>query len=461
VDAFRHYLKGLEQSEELRAFSSPMSVKFETAAVMQKLEKEQGPAALFTNILPFKKWRLVGNLYTSLKRLAFGLNVPHGADFKPALLEKCSQLGSTKPEVNGHLVTDAPLQENMHDKNIDLLNLLPAPIHCVHDSGPFITAGVVIAKDPVSGKTGTQVIMIEVKHGNHLMTSPVTPPIDAFYRQAEKMNQPLEVAVVIGVEPTIMFAACSPPLLSKGNKLALASLLRGSPIPLVSCATIDIEVPAGAEVVLEGVAIPHQRERMGPWGNYLKSYSRYDEKPIMEVRCVRHRNNPIYQDILANGKETTLLIALPTEIVLYQELTATFTNVQDVHVTLDSCGLQAIVSLVKGVGNNSLEMVEFVLGRFLMKSVILVDSDIDIYDSTDVAWALATRVQASKDFIILPGMPSVPLDPLATQGKTDKWGINATRKPGPEPERFQKADLPQEAKDKIETEWKKLTAGTL
>ena len=458
MDAFRHYLKGLEQSEELRAFSSPISVKFETAAVMQKLEKEQGPAALFTNIPPFKKWCLVGNLYASLDRLAFGLNLPHGAAFKPALLEKCSQLGSTKPVINGHLVTDAPLQENMHHKNIDLLNLLPAPIHCAHDSGPFITAGVVIAKDPVSGKTGMQVIMIEVKHGNRLILSPVTPPIDAFYEQAVKMNCPMEVAVVIGAEPAVMFAACSPPLLSKENKLALAAVLRGSPVPLVSCETVDIEVPAGAEVVLEGLVSPSQREKMGPWGNYLKSYSSYNQKPVMEVECVRYRANPIYQDILANGRETTLLVALPTEITLFQELTSSFSNVQDLHLTLDSCGLQAIISLQKADGHNLREMTEFALRRFLIKSLILVDSDIDIYDPGDVAWALATRVQASKDFVILTEMPPVPLDPSASQGKTDKWGVIATRKPGPEPERFQKADLPQKVKTKIESEWEKLTA---
>jgi 2,5-furandicarboxylate decarboxylase 1 len=452
MEAFRHYLQNLEKRNQLRTFSSPLSVRYETAAVMQKLEKEQGPAALFTNIPPFKEWRLVGNLYTSLDRLAFGLNLPRGAAFKPALLEKCSKPASSSMGT----VINGPVQENMHHKKIDLLNLLPAPIHCVHDSGPFITAGVVMAKDPVSGRGGMQVIMIEVKQGNRLILSPVTPPIDAYYEQAETMNQPLEVAIVIGAEPALMFAACSPPLLSKEDKLGLAEVLRGSLIPLVSCSTIDVEVPAGAEVVLEGAIIPREREKMGPWGNYLKSYSSYNQKPVMEVTCVSHRTNPIYQDILANGRETTVLVALSTEIILYQELTASFPNVQDVHITLDSCGLQAIMSLHRTDGYNSREMIEFVLSQFLLKSVILVDADIDIYDSADVAWALATRVQAGKDVKVLSGMPMVPLDPSASEGKTDKWGVNATRKPVSGHEKFQKADLPLEVKAKIESAWETL-----
>ncbi|MEE9610454.1 MAG: UbiD family decarboxylase, partial [Desulfatiglandales bacterium] len=446
MEAFRYYLQKLEERKQLRCFSSPISVRYETAAVMQKLEKERGPAARFTNIPPFKEWCLVGNLYAALDRLAFGLNLPHGAAFKPALLEKCSQLttASARGAVSTHLITNAPIQENVHHKNIDLPSLLPGPIHCAHDSGPFINAGIVMAKDPVSRKGGMQVIMIEVKQGNRLILSPVTPPIDAYYEQAETMNQPLEVAIVIGAEPALMFAACSPPLLSKGDKLGLAEVLRGSPIPLVSCETIDLKVPAGAEVVLEGAIIPREREKMGPWGNYLKSYSSYNQKPVMEVTCVRHRTNPIYQDILAHGRETTILVALPTEIILYQELTASFPHVQDVHITLDSCGLQALISLRQADEYNFQEMIEFVLSRFLLKSVILVDTDIDIYDPADVAWALSTRVQASKDFIMLSGMPALPLDPSTTEGKTDKWAFNATREPISGPEKFQKADLPQE-----------------
>lgn len=460
MDAFRHYLKGLEKSSELQCFSSPISVRYETAAVMQKLEKERGPAALFTNLPSFRNWSLVGNLYTSLKRLAFGLNLPHGTAFKPSLLKRCAQpaTDSLGPDDYGNFKKKPPFQENTHCQNIDLSTLLPVPIHCAHDSGPFITAGIIIAKNPLTEKMGMQVIMIEVRPGNRLVISPVTPPLDAFCKQAEEKNYSVEAAVVIGVEPALMFAACSPPLLFKGNKLALAAVLRGSPIPLTSCETVSIEVPAGAEVVLEGVIIPRERTKMGPWGNYLKTYSWGDSKPVMEVRSVRYRANPIYQDILAHGKETIILMALPTEIILYQELTASFSNVQDVHITHESCGLQAIISLQSTNGNTLREIIEFALNRFFIKSCFLVDTDINIYDQDEVAWAMATRVQARKDFIILPGMPALPLDPSAFQGKTDKWGINATRKSFFSPGGFPRADLPQEVKTKIASQWETLTA---
>jgi 2,5-furandicarboxylate decarboxylase 1 len=455
MEAFRHYLKKLEENKELKRFSAPLSVQYEIAAVMQKLEKEQGPAALFTNIPQFKDWSLVGNLYASIKRLALGLNLPYGTAFKPTLLKRCSQLTRDVEDQKTNIFEkSAPLQEKRYFKNIDLPKLLPAPFHCVRDSGPFITAGVVIAKNPLTDKIGMQVIMMEVKSGNRLIISPVTPPIDSFYKQAEEMNKPLEVAVVIGVEPAFMFAACSPPLFLGEDKFALSATLRGSPIPLAPCETINLEVPAGAELVLEGIVIPHEREKMGPWGNYLKTYSWSDEKPVMEVRCVRHRTDPVFQDILANGRETIVLMALPAEVILYQEITASFPNVQDVHISIESCGLQAIISLLSNDGANFREIIEFVLSRFLIKSCILVDPDIDIYDPADVAWALATRVQARRDLIILSGMDALPLDPSAAQGKTDKWGINATKDPISHLERFQKADLPTEIKDKIASEWK-------
>lgn len=461
MEAFRHYLKKLEESNELQRFPFPISVHHETAAVMQKLEKDRGPAALFPNIPLFKHWSLVGNLYASLNRLAFGLNLPPGTAFKPALLKQCSQRASTSSnntEVNGNFIKNAPFQENTHYKKIDLPTLLPVPMHCVHDSGPFITAGIVIAKNPLTQKTGMQVIMIEVKPGNRLIISPVTPPLNEFYKQAEEMNHPLEAAVVIGTEPALMFAACSPPLLSKENKLALAALLRGSPIPLTSCETVSLEVPAGAEVVLEGVILPRERAKMGPWGNYLKTYSWDDNKPIMEVRSVRYRANPIYQDILAHGRETIILMALPAEITLYQELAASFSNVQDIHVTPESCGLQAIISLQPTDENTLRGIIEFVLTRFFIKSCILVDTDIDIYDPAEVTWTMATQVQARTDFTILSGVPALPLDPSAPQGKTDKWGVNATRKAFSTLKRFPKADLPQEVKTKIASQWETLSA---
>ncbi|MFH0813515.1 MAG: hypothetical protein V2A69_11865 [Pseudomonadota bacterium] len=119
MEAFRHYLKKLEESNELQRFPFPISVHHETAAVMQKLEKDRGPAALFPNIPLFKHWSLVGNLYASLNRLAFGLNLPPGTAFKPALLKQCSQRASTSfnnTEVNGNFIKNAPFQENTHYK---------------------------------------------------------------------------------------------------------------------------------------------------------------------------------------------------------------------------------------------------------------------------------------------------------------------------------------------------------
>jgi 2,5-furandicarboxylate decarboxylase 1 len=450
MEAFRQYLQQLEDNEHLQRFASPLSIRFETAAVMQSLEKEQGPAALFTNIPPFDTWSLAGNLYTSLNRLAFGLNLHVGAPFKAALIKRCSQASSAYSPVQAPTreTTSAPFQENIHSNTIDLPALIPVPMHCALDSGPFITAGIVIAKDPLTEESSMQVIMVEVKEGNRLLISPVTPPLDAFFRQAEEINKPLEVAIVIGAEPALMFAACAPPLLSKGDKLALAAALRGSPIPFVTCETVDIAVPAGAELVLEGTIIPHEREKMGPWGNYLRTYSRGVDKPVMEVRSVKHRTHPVYQDILATGKETVALMAIPTEISVYQELSASFSNVQDVHITTESSGLQTIISLRQNDAPNAREISEYVLTRFLIKSCILVDIDIDIYDPADVAWAVATRVQARKDFIVLPEMPALPLDPSAPEGNTDKWSIDATCE-SPESPGFRKADLPPQVRDKF------------
>jgi 2,5-furandicarboxylate decarboxylase 1 len=141
-------------------------------------------------------------------------------------------------------------------------------------------------------------------------------------------------------------------------------------------------------------------------------------------------------------------MAIPAEISAYQDLKASFPNVHDMHITTESSGLQAIITLRQDSAFNAREVSKYVLNRFLIKSCILVDIDIDIYDPADVAWAVATRVQARKDFIILPEMPALPLDPSAPEGKTDKWCIDATCESSAL-SRFRKADLPPGVKDLI------------
>ena len=456
---YRELLKNLEKAGGLKRVKREVDTVFEMTGIMKKLEMENGPAVLFEKIKGHEGISVAGNLFSTKERIAFSMGA---GDDLPAVRNSLSDLLIPKfekvREVSGlcQVVKTGPVRDVVLKVDKADVSKLPVLTHCEKDGGPYIGAGVVVARDPETNMRSIQVIEIQVKGPRKLNISPVSPPIVFSYAKAEKMGKPLEVAIVIGVDPEIMLAACAPSDMAEMDKYEIAAAFKGETLNLVRCETVSLEVPANAEIVIEGKILPEIREDMGPVGDYLKTYYWREKKPVIEISAITHRESPIYQGLLFDGKETAFLIAIPGEIALLKNLGRVFPSVRGVYITPNSGGAHhAIVSMQKRMDEEARSLILYLLSTFALKHVVVVDADIDIFNLEEVEWAIAIRVQADKDVIIIPGMHAIPLDPSAESSITAKMGIDATRSLKVPAERYLKSDVPRDIKEKIVREWEK------
>jgi 2,5-furandicarboxylate decarboxylase 1 len=281
-------------------------------------------------------------------------------------------------------------------------------------------------------------ILILPRHLNH------------FFRAAEAAGRPLEVAIAIGLDPILLLASQAIAPLGF-DEYTIASALYDKPLELVKGDTVDIEVPAQAEIVLEGRLLPGVREIEGPFGEYPKYYGPASPKPVIELTAMTTRRNPIFQTIVAATMEHLLLGAIPRECGMLQVIRNAVPNVRAVHLTPGgTCRYHTVVSLDK---QNEGEARNVMFAAFSssqeIKRVVVVDKDVDIFDPIDVEWAMATRFQAGRDAVIVERALGNKLDPSSSDGLSDKLGIDATVPLDAPPGRFERIRIPGEDKIKL------------
>lgn len=341
------------------------------------------------------------------------------------------------------LVQNAPVHENIIDGRIDLGKLLPLPTFHELDSSSFITAGVLAVKDPDTGKTYTSIRRFQYNGGNSLSALVTSQPLSGQLKRLKEQKKNLEVAVILGYDHTFCLASQLSSGLYGIDKYAFDSALRGEPLELVKCKTVDIEVPAQAEIVLEGIISWDEMKTEGPFGELMGYYGAVAEHPVMRVQCVTHRNDPIFQ-ISAPCREEHLSNGLIRDVELYTHVNR-LVEVVDANVTIGGgCRFHGIVSIrKKGEGDGKTAIIGALSSAKDMKHVVIVDEDIDIFDPLDVEGALAARVQASGDVVIIPGAMGTGLDPSHLINQTsDKVGIDATKPLGAVNSKFDKAWIP-------------------
>ena len=251
------------------------------------------------------------------------------------------------------------------------------------------------------------------------------------YVKAEAKDEPLEVAVALGVDPVIMLATQVRAGYGQ-DEMEISGGLRRKPVDLVKCETVDLEVPATAEIVIEGRMMPHHRESEGPFGEYSGYYGPEAMRPVVEITAVTHRKDPIYHAGLTGEPmtENHFIKVLPYEMTMYKDLKAGFPGVKAVHYTAAGCCEYLVyVSLkttFRGEGRNVLMAV---LGSILHpKYAVVVDDDIDIFKDEKVLWAITTRARPVEDIVIVAKYPSPALDPTVPEGALGSaMGIDATR----------------------------------
>jgi len=418
--SFRDTLARLAREDQLLRLQKEVDARHLSALVV----KADRPT-LFERVRGFDL-RVAGGLFWNRPRLAAALGWPE------------SELGTrftagVRSMIAPEIVMDAPAQEVVRTgRDVDLTEL-PIPLLAEKDGGPYISAGVVMAKSPERGlNAGVYRLMFRSRDetGIDLVT---VSDLRRLYEAYLARREPLPISVSIGVHPIeILSAAYKAP--AGVSEMAVAGGLHGSPVPFVQCRTVDVPAIADAEIVLEGELLPiGWTQDEGPFGEFAGMYGDLKANPVFKVTAITHRRDAVFQ-LLQMPWENAWLGAAATEAQVWNVLKTAGVDVVNVAVTEGSaCRWSVIASIRKraGGGKNALMAI---LALPDTKHAIVVDEDVDIRDPTQVEWARTFRVQADKDVIIIAGAQAKHVDPSVRpwdleDGElpmTAKMGIDAT-----------------------------------
>ncbi len=424
IHDLRSYLSLLDGQGQLFRINKKVDLVHELADIAVTMQRHNKPACLFEK--PSSgKWPVFANAVSTPGQAALALECK--VDEIIGIMEKALDPAyGIAPQTKK---TAAWLENTIPEAQIDLRNL-PIPTHGKHDGGPFITGGITIAKDPLSGRgnlsynrmqiLGPRTFGFNVNEWRHVMQ---------FYKVNEKQDKPLEIAIAIGVDPAISIAAGAR---YEDDELMIAGAIRNQAVPVCKGITTDLMIPAEAEIVIEGYLPPHRREAEGPLAEFHGYYGELWKSPVFEVTAIHHRSDPIFQTIIPGEAEHIYIgNILPREPLLLRFVKHVSSGVTGLHIPPYGNGFSAVVQLEK---SNPGEPKNVALAAFTahvnIKQVIVVGPDVDIYDPADVLWALTNRVDWSKDVFTIPGSQGHEMDPTADErGIHTKIGIDATYKP--------------------------------
>ena len=381
--------------------------------------KDHPRDVLIFNNLKESKMRIISGICNTREKIAksISVTVPEITSRIIEATEKPSQIGIVEgASENFEYSKDANLSE------------LPVPTYYKKDGGAYITAGVIIAKDPETGVRNASIHRMLVKDKDHLGVRIVPRNLYTYYKKAEEMNEPLEVAIAIGMNPSSLLASCtSIPITA--DELEVANTFQNGDMKLIKCDTVDLEVP-DCEILLEGKILPNERDSEGPFVDLTDTYDVVRQEPIIKLDKMHYKENPLYHAIMPAGNEHKLLQGLPQEPRIYKAVQNTVPTVQNVVLTEGGCcWLHAAVSIKKQTHGDGKNVIMAALAAHpSLKHCVVVDEDVDIFDTSDLEYAIATRVKADEDILIVPGARGSSLDPRATpDGTTTKVGVDATK----------------------------------
>jgi UbiD family decarboxylase len=441
----RNFMRLLLENDECVVHEQPIDL-IDVAEVLDGNHK----AVWFRNVGP-ERTELVGNVMGSRRRLALALGTSE-AEFAAALRGRfADRLDPVEVPTER-----APVQQVvLRGDDADLSKL---PVHLQHglDGAPYISASIDFSRDPANGFTnvGCRRMMLR---GPHSAGIDLNAPSDLrmIYQATVAQGEKLPVAFTIGNHPADFLAAVASA--APTDELRVIGAIRGAPVPIVKCRTIDVYVPADAEFVLEGYLDPAGlSEPEGPYGEYLGYYGEVKRNPVFHVTAITRRADALFQTVTIGGRflsrtDTAQIVAAKTEATVWEALRQAIREPVAVCCTA-SCGGMYNVRLsmrqrYPGEARNAIAGVFASLGD--VKHVFVVDEDIDVFSDEQIDWALATRFQADRDFVVAAGFRAVPIDPSLVGSRTGaKGGFDCTKPFGqarglgyalPEPPRLPKA----------------------
>jgi 2,5-furandicarboxylate decarboxylase 1 len=437
----RNFLKNLEKSNELIHVRDKIDPHFEVSSFLRQFDQEDAPAVMFDKVKG-APGKLVGNLLGTQRRLAIAFDLSSSEQ----LLETYQNRRASEIQPR-HVKSAAVKEVVITDKRKLNLQALGIPTYHEADGGPYITCGILIGKDPESGTRSMGLHRLQIKGRQKMGVHLSNPPISAFAAEAEQRGVPLDVAVSIGIHPVILIASivASP----SGDKVALASSLLASPINMVSCETVDLEVPADAEIIIEGRVLPNIREPEGPFGE-TSGYYFSDESHVIEVTGITRRKEPIVQALHPMAREVMFLGGPAGEAEMIRMLREKGFDVRKLVVSPAGNRTHVAVSIRKSHDADARQLLHFLLsGVPYIKHAVVVDDDVDVQEPKDVEWALATRFQGNQDLVYMPNMQARVVDPSKQKGGfMTKLGFDATV-PLSEKNKYKRIGVPPEVNRKV------------
>ena len=427
--SLRGFISQLERAhpDEVMRVTEPVDLAFQMQALALELERRRRfPVLLFEQVrghtIP-----VVSNVMASRRGLALALGVEESAlpeTYAARLKEPVKPVVLSRPP----FVLDVRRGEDVD------LGALPIPTYFPGDGGAYLTAGLLVARDPATGVSTAGFHRFQVKGRNRFGVSLHSRRrMFDFQQRAEQAGQSLPCAIALGLHPAVGMGSLSYPA-PEISKFEVVGGLLGEPMQLRRAETIDLDVPAWAEIVIEGEILAGERDSEGPFGEFTGYFSRRSTDNVFVARAVVLREGAWFHSI-ASGRAPDHILPLGVlrEAEIRNALRRVIPGVRAVHVpTSGGASFTAYVSMKQTRPGEAKHAIPVVLGvDHYLKLVVIVDDDIDVFDESDVLWAMATRMQANRDLVVIEGSLGAILDPSASpEGLTAKLGIDATRKFG-------------------------------
>jgi 2,5-furandicarboxylate decarboxylase 1 len=432
--SIRPFLSVLERQGQLLKIDKAVDPRYELSAFLSAADS--GPALLFERVAG-SDLRVAGNLLTGRMRIAAALGI--GADEILPLIRRSIH----EPLVPVRVATGSSQDITVEDAP---LAGLPVPTFFEHETHPYITAGVILARDPDTERGNLSFARLAILDQRRAMIG-IAPNhhLALFARRAAAAGRRLEIVVAIGAHPAIQLAACL--YLGVGDdELECAGRLLGAPVRVVPARTVSLMAPAEAEIILEGEIDADTPIEEGLVSEYHGMYEDYGAGFLVSFRAQTRRRDAIFQ-VIEPGyhREHIYLGALPIAAVLADVAGAVASNVRDVAVTEAGAGrTDVVIQLSAPQPGQAQSVIRAVFSAIsIVKRVTIVDDDIDPWDAAAVEWARANRMKAERDLLLVPLARAVRSEPMEDGGRVTKMGFDATARQGDRAEGCTRALPPQ------------------
>ena len=442
-DDLRTALDAIEASGNVLRVETELDWKYELAAVLWRLQN--GPTVLFEHVKGYDM-RVVGNTLNRRDKLAIALGITE-ADLQAQVVHALAN------PIDPVMVDDAPCMEVQYPGDTDLTELLPIPVISEHDGGRYISAGVLICKNPETGQRNMAICRMQIQGPGQIGVYMAPTHSRNVLEMHRALGSKMEVAVAIGLHPALLVAS---QFLTPMDEARIAGGLFGQGIRMTRARTVDLDVPAAAEIVLEGSIDPEEVHEEGPFGEFPGTYAPERKNPVIRLSAVSTKKHPIFQ-MIVGGRHPEHLVtgAIAREAGLFEAIRAVVPGVKSVRLTEGGvCRFHAVVSITKRfAGEGRLAILSAFAKQDLIKHVTVVDDDIDVSNSEDIEGAVATRMRGHEDIMIVPGMKSNPVDPMSVDRVITKVGIDATLPVGRSAESRRQVSVPEAIMDDIAARW--------